>query len=65
MDAADCAMPPANGNVTEEIWKTTASRTHNPYAYSKVVAEKEAWKMADAQSHYKLVVIPPGWVFAP
>mmetsp|Transcript_19323 Transcript_19323/g.24935 ORF Transcript_19323/g.24935 Transcript_19323/m.24935 type:complete len:356 (+) Transcript_19323:81-1148(+) len=63
-DAADCKKAP-NGVITEEIWNTTASRTYNSYAYSKVLAEKEAWKIADAQSQYKLVVVNPGWVMGP
>ena len=63
-DAADCLDAP-NGVVTEDCWNTTASRTYTPYAYSKVLAEKEAWKIADAQSQYKLVVINPAWVFGP
>lgn len=63
-DAADCLKAP-NGIVTEETWNTTASEKYNSYAYSKVVAEKEAWKMADAQSQYKLVVVNPSWVMGP
>mmetsp|Transcript_15034 Transcript_15034/g.24894 ORF Transcript_15034/g.24894 Transcript_15034/m.24894 type:complete len:190 (-) Transcript_15034:358-927(-) len=61
-DAADCKKIPG-GIVNESVWNTTASKTYNPYAYSKLLAEKEAWKMADAMSHYKLIVINPGWVF--
>ena len=38
-----------NGVFTEEIWNTSSSLTHNAYSYSKPVAEKEAWKIADAQ----------------
>jgi nucleoside-diphosphate-sugar epimerase len=63
-DAADCRDAP-NGIVTEECWNTTASKTYNPYARSKLLAEKEAWKIADTQSQYKLVVINPAWVFGP
>ena len=63
-DAADCYDAP-NGVVNEEVWNTTASRTYNPYAYSKVLAEQEAWKIAKAQSSYKLVVVNRGWVMGP
>lgn len=63
-DSADCFDQPT-GVVNEDNWNTTASRTYNPYAYSKVLAEKEAWKMADAQDQYKLVVVNPGWVMGP
>lgn len=63
-DAADCLSTP-DGIVNEEVWNTTASMDYNPYAYSKVVAEKEAWKIADAQEQYQLVVVNPAWVFGP
>ena len=63
-DAADCYDAPDN-KVTEEQWNTTASKTYNPYAYSKKLAEQAAWEMADAQSHYQLVVINPSWVMGP
>jgi nucleoside-diphosphate-sugar epimerase len=63
-DAADCLDEP-NQAVTEDTWNKTASRTYNPYAYSKVLAEKEAWKIADAQTQYKLVVVNPGWIMGP
>jgi len=49
----------------ESVWNTETSETVNPYAYSKLLAEKEAWKMAEAQKQYKLVVINPGWVHGP
>jgi nucleoside-diphosphate-sugar epimerase len=60
-DPADTHEAPG----TEESWNTTASESYNPYAYSKVLAEKEAWKIADAQSQYKLVVVNPAWVHGP
>lgn len=63
-DAADRFDEPGEV-IDEECWNKTASRTYNPYAYSKVLAEKEAWKIADAQSQYKLVVVNPAWVMGP
>eukprot|EP00980_Cylindrotheca_fusiformis_P023574 scaffold10626_cov112-Cylindrotheca_fusiformis.AAC.5 len=51
--------------ITEDCWNKTASREYNPYAYSKTLAEKEAWKMADAQSQYQLVTVNPGLVMGP
>eukprot|EP00980_Cylindrotheca_fusiformis_P023581 scaffold10626_cov112-Cylindrotheca_fusiformis.AAC.12 len=68
--AATCSDPTDRLNepgqvITEECWNKTASREYNPYAYSKTLAEKEAWKMADAQSQYKLVVVNPGLVLGP
>lgn len=51
--------------LSDEDWNTTSSVTHNPYQYSKVAAEREAWKIAASQSHWDLVTICPGMVFGP
>eukprot|EP00980_Cylindrotheca_fusiformis_P023578 scaffold10626_cov112-Cylindrotheca_fusiformis.AAC.9 len=51
--------------ITENCWNKTASRDYSPYSYSKTLAEEEAWKMADAQSQYKLVTVNPGLVMGP
>ncbi|MFD2515084.1 NAD-dependent epimerase/dehydratase family protein [Pontibacter locisalis] len=50
---------------TEEQFNTSSSLTHQPYSYSKVMAEKEAWKIHDAQEFWKLVVINPSFVMGP
>ena len=63
-DNADLQNTP-NGIFTEEIWNTTSSLEHNPYYYSKTVAEKEAWKINQAQSRWDLVVINPSLVIGP
>lgn len=63
-DAIDCAAAP-NGILTEKIWNTTASLEHQPYAYSKTLAEQGAWKVAEAQSQWDLVVINPSFVLGP
>lgn len=34
-----------NQTFTEEHWNTTSNLTHQPYAYSKTLAEKEAWEI--------------------
>lgn len=54
-----------NGIFDESIWNTTSSIKHQPYSYSKKVAEKEAWKMQSAQERWQLVTINPGFVFGP
>ncbi len=54
-----------NGRADESMWNTTSSLTHNPYPYSKTVAEREAWTMHDAQSRWRLVVINPAFVLGP
>lgn len=63
-DNADVQKAP-NGILTEEIWNTSSSLDHVPYSYSKTVAEREAWKIAAAQSRWKLVVLNPSLVLGP
>ena len=50
---------------TEADWNTTSSLKHQPYSYSKTVAEREAWKRAEAQDRWDLVTIHPGLVLGP
>jgi nucleoside-diphosphate-sugar epimerase len=54
-----------NGIFTEEYWNHTSSVAHQPYAYSKTLAEKEGWKIAENQDRWDLVVINPGFVLGP
>lgn len=53
------------GIFTEEHWNLTSSPNHQPYSYSKTVAEKLAWSMAEKQSRWKLVAINPGLILGP
>ncbi|MBD3225825.1 MAG: NAD-dependent epimerase/dehydratase family protein [Caldithrix sp.] len=50
---------------TEDHFNETSSTQHQPYSYSKVMAEKEAWKIYEAQDQWKLVVINPSFVLGP
>ena len=50
---------------TEEHFNTSSSAKHQPYSYSKVMAEKEAWKIVKEQDQWKLVVINPSFVMGP
>lgn len=63
-DAIDTQKAPG-GKLTEDIWNTTASLEYQPYSYSKTLAEKEAWKIAEAQNRWDMVVINPCGVFGP
>lgn len=63
-DNIDAAEVP-DGLLNETHWNTSSSVSHNPYQYSKVAAEREAWRMAEAQSRWDLVVINPGMVYGP
>jgi nucleoside-diphosphate-sugar epimerase len=63
-DLADIAS--AQGGVfTETDWNTTSSAEHQPYAYSKTLAEKEAWTISKEQDRWDLVTINPGWIIGP
>jgi len=50
---------------TEEDWNTTSTADHQPYPYSKTIAEREAWAMQGAQSRWDMVTIHPGLVLGP
>jgi len=50
---------------TEDDWNTTSSLEHQPYPYSKTVAEKEAWSTQAGQDRWDLVTIHPGLVLGP
>ncbi len=63
-DSIDCSSA-KNGILTEETWNTSSSLKHQPYSYSKTLAEKEAWKIANSQKQWKLVVINPGFILGP
>lgn len=63
-DAKDCKAYP-NGTDTEAQWNTTSSVEHQPYNYSKTVAEQAAWKINKSQDRWDLVVINPSLVIGP
>lgn len=50
---------------TEADWNTTSSVSHQPYPYSKTVAERAAWEICDAQDRWDMVTIHPGLVLGP
>lgn len=51
--------------LNEDYFNESSSVNHQPYSYSKVLAEKEAWKIAEGQNKWKLVVINPSFVMGP
>lgn len=53
------------GMISEEDWNTSSSLTHQPYSYSKTLAEREAWKIVAAQDRWELVTINPSFVVGP
>jgi nucleoside-diphosphate-sugar epimerase len=50
---------------TEEQFNYSSSLSHQAYSYSKVLAEKEAWKINKEQDKWKLIVINPSFVMGP
>ncbi|KAJ4341913.1 hypothetical protein N0V95_007098 [Ascochyta clinopodiicola] len=63
-DSADI-LKYKNGTLSEIYWNETSTPKNNPYSYSKMIAEREAWKMAKAQHRWDLVVVNPGLVIGP
>ncbi|MCW7468830.1 SDR family oxidoreductase [Leptospira kanakyensis] len=54
-----------NQTFTEDHWNITSNLNHQPYAYSKTLAEKEAWEIQKKQTRWDLVVINPSFVMGP
>jgi nucleoside-diphosphate-sugar epimerase len=63
-DNADLNLIPS-GVFTEKDWNTTSSADHQPYPFSKTIAEKEACAIANTQDQWDLVTINPGWILGP
>lgn len=63
-DAIETEEAPG-GKLTEDMWNTTASLDYQPYSYSKTLAEKRAWEIANEQERWSLVVINPSFVMGP
>lgn len=53
------------GKFTEEVWNTRSTLEGNPYSLSKVMAERAAWEIADAQSRWDMTVVNPALVIGP
>lgn len=49
---------------SEKHWNTSSSISHQPYSYSKVSAEREAWAMNKGKD-WKLITINPGFIVGP
>lgn len=55
----------ADNIFDESHWNTSSSETHQPYSYSKVMAERKAWEMAEQQDRWDLVCVNPALVMGP
>jgi nucleoside-diphosphate-sugar epimerase len=63
-DAIECEQ--TKGKMFDEShWNTTSSLEHNPYSFSKVLAEKAAWDIQKTQNSWELVTINPAFVLGP
>jgi dihydroflavonol-4-reductase len=64
--AAITDEPDANHLLTEADWNVKSSLSRNPYYYSKVLAEREAWAFVERErSGFDLVTINPFAVIGP
>lgn len=63
-DAAELAARPGQ-LVTDTDYNRSQDPRHNPYAYSKTVAEQAAREAQRTQSTWDLVTIHPGAIFGP
>ncbi len=63
-DSIDIGQTP-EGVFNEECWNTKSTLKHNPYSYSKTLAEKKAWEIHDKQNDWDLVTINPSFVLGP
>jgi nucleoside-diphosphate-sugar epimerase len=63
-DSIDSRNVP-KGVFDESMWNTTSSPNHSEYSYSKMIAEKEAWKIYNNQERWDLAVINPSFVIGP
>jgi len=50
---------------SEENWNTSSTKRHQPYSYSKTIAEREAWDQVKNAQKWDLVVLNPGMVLGP
>lgn len=63
-DCIDSVNAPG-GQLTEDVWNTTASIDYQPYSLSKTLAEKKAWEMQDQQNRWDMVAINMSLVLGP
>jgi nucleoside-diphosphate-sugar epimerase len=63
-DAVDLAKT-ENGIFTEKNWNFSSSVDHQPYSYSKTLAERLAWEMTEKQDRWDLLTINPGFILGP
>jgi nucleoside-diphosphate-sugar epimerase len=63
-DYADVAKMDG-GILSEKYFNTSSTLENNPYHYSKVMAEKEAWSICQRQGRWTMVAVNPGLILGP
>jgi len=64
--AAVTDEPDSRHVLTEADWNTRSTLNRNPYYFSKVLAEREAWKMVNEEkAAFELVAVNPYLVIGP
>lgn len=58
-------MDQSSGAFDERNWNLISDLHYDPYGYSKTLAEKEAWIIANQQRQWDLVCINPTFLFGP
>lgn len=54
-----------DGKKNEEHWNITSNKHHQPYSYSKTLAEKKAWEIYNQQKNWELITLNPSLVIGP
>ncbi len=62
---AEDANKISDKTFNEEMWNHSSRPNDGEYSYSKTQAEKEAWRLNEGQSRWKLVSINPSFVVGP
>ncbi|ADV66023.1 NAD-dependent epimerase/dehydratase family protein [Deinococcus maricopensis] len=61
-----CDLSGVDGQTVQEgDVNPNTRKTHNPYAYSKTIAEQAAWEECRQQQRWDLVSMHPGAIFGP
>lgn len=51
--------------LSEKYFNTSSGLHNNPYHYAKVCAEREAWRICQAQDRWSMVALNPGLILGP
>lgn len=63
-DADECEATPSQV-FTSDRWNDRSSLRHNPYSFSKTLAERRAWEIHGAQNRWTMTAINPSFILGP